>query len=63
MMRAFLAVIVIIYLVGAGVAMSSVFRSQWESAPAPDFAVSMAQELPRALAWPATAGRALSGSD
>jgi hypothetical protein len=62
-MRILLSLIVIIYLVGAGVELAPTFRSQWNTAPAPEFAASMAQELPTALAWPATVGRTLTGRD
>ena len=52
-MRLLLALVVIIYLVGVGVELSPTIRSQWTAAPAPDFATSVAVEIPRALAWPA----------
>jgi hypothetical protein len=58
-MRALIALIVIIYLVGVGVVLSPTIQSQWSSAPASGLAASVAQELPRALAWPA---RALHGA-
>jgi hypothetical protein len=57
-MRLLIALIVIIYLVGVGVVLSPVIQSEWNSAPAAGLAAGVAQELPRALTWPA---RALHG--
>jgi hypothetical protein len=52
-MRTLLALAVIIYLVGVGGELSPTIRTQWNGAPAPEFATNVALELPRALAWPA----------
>jgi hypothetical protein len=52
-MRLLLALVVVIYLVGVGVELSPTIRTQWNGAPAPEFATSVALEIPRALAWPA----------
>ena len=52
-MRALIALMVIVYLVGVGVALSSTIRAKWNSAPASDLAASVGQDLPYALAWPA----------
>lgn len=52
-MRALVALIIIIYLVGVGVALSPTIRANWNSAPASDLAASVGQDLPYALAWPA----------
>jgi hypothetical protein len=54
-MRALIALIVIIYLVGVGVALSPTIQAKWSSASASDLATSVAQELPNAVAWPARA--------
>jgi hypothetical protein len=52
-MRALVALIVIIYLVGVGVALSPTIRAKWNSATAAELAASVGEDLPRALAWPA----------
>ena len=52
-MRALIALILIVYLVGVGVALSPTVRAKWEAAPASELAASVAQALPDALAWPA----------
>ena len=54
-MRALIALIVIIYLVGVGVALSPTIQAKWNSASASDLATSVAQALPDAFAWPARA--------
>ncbi|THD43516.1 MAG: hypothetical protein E7774_12635 [Bradyrhizobium sp.] len=62
-MRTLLALAVIIYLVGVGMALSPTIRSQWTSAPAPELVASVTQELPGALAWPARSVRAIDGQN
>jgi hypothetical protein len=52
-MRLLLALILIAYLVGVGVVLSPTIQTQWSGAPASELVASVAQELPRALAWPA----------
>jgi hypothetical protein len=54
-MRVLIALIVILYLVGVGVALSPTIQAKWSSASASDLATSVAQELPNAIAWPARA--------
>jgi hypothetical protein len=54
-MRILIALIVIIYLVGVGVELSPTIQAKWNSTSASDFATSLAQALPNALAWPARA--------
>ncbi len=54
-MRALIALIVIVYLVGVGVALSPTIQAKWYSASASDFATSVRQALPNAVAWPARA--------
>ncbi|MGA2042198.1 MAG: hypothetical protein ABSG83_02390 [Roseiarcus sp.] len=54
-MRVLLALIVVIYLVGVGVALSPTVQNKWTSVPASEFATSVAQALPGAAAWPARA--------
>ncbi len=54
-MRVIIALIVIVYLVGVGVALSPTIQAKWNSASASDLTTSVAQALPNALAWPARA--------
>ena len=53
LMRAIISLIVIIYLVGVGVELSPTIQAKWNSGSASDLATSVAQALPRAVAWPA----------
>jgi hypothetical protein len=53
-MRTFVALVVIIYLVGVGVMLAPTFSSKWNSGTASDLLASVWQELPGALAWPVT---------
>jgi hypothetical protein len=50
-MRAFIALVVIIYLVGVGVVLAPTISSKWNSGTASDLFQSVWQELPGALAW------------
>jgi hypothetical protein len=59
-MRALIALIVIVYLVGVGVVLSPTIRAKWDSAPASDLAASVGQDLPYALAWPARVYRSMT---
>ena len=52
-MRALIALIVIVYLVGVGIALSPTIKAKWNSASASDLATSVRQALPNAVAWPA----------
>jgi hypothetical protein len=54
-MRLVIALIVIIYIVGVGVVLSPTIQAKWNGASASDFATSVAQALPNALAWPVRA--------
>lgn len=51
-MRAFIALIVIVYLVGVGVALAPTISTKWNTATAADLFGSVWVELPGALAWP-----------
>jgi hypothetical protein len=61
-MRLFLALLVIIYLVGVGVTLAPTIRAKWSNSTASDLAASAVQELPVALAWPATVYRSITGA-
>ena len=52
-MRGLIALIVVVYLVGVGVALASTIEANWSSATAAEFASRVGQQLPYALAWPA----------
>ena len=54
-MRTLVALILIIYLVGVGVAIAPTMHDKWSSASAAELATSVAQALPGAAAWPARA--------
>jgi hypothetical protein len=58
-MRAFVALVVVVYLVGVGVALSPTVQNKWSSVPASEFASSVAEALPGAAAWPARAFQSL----
>ena len=59
-MRLLIALLVIIYLVGVGVALAPTIKGKWNSASASELATSIAQALPNALAWPARAYRSMT---
>jgi hypothetical protein len=52
-MRGLIALIVIVYLVGVGVALAPTIQAKGNGASASDIATSVGQALPNALAWPA----------
>ena len=54
-MRAIIALIVIIYVAGIGVALSPTIESKWSGGTTSEFATGVAQALPGAVAWPARA--------
>jgi Flp pilus assembly pilin Flp len=56
-MRGFIALIVIAYLVGVGVALSSAMSN---SASMSEFATSVGRALPGALAWPVSAHHSIA---
>jgi len=58
--RVLIALIVIVYFIGVGVALAPPIRANWSSATAAEFAVRIAQDLPYTLTWPAWVFRSLS---
>jgi hypothetical protein len=58
-MHGLVALIAIIYLLGVGVVPAPTVQAKWTSAPASDFAASVGQDLPSALAWPAWVYRSM----
>lgn len=57
-MRAFIALVVVVYFVGVGVALAPTIHDHWNTATAPALADSVARAAPDAFAWPARAYRA-----
>jgi hypothetical protein len=53
-MRTFIALLVIVYLVGVGVVLAPTISGKWNTATAADLSGSVWAELPPALAWPVT---------
>lgn len=60
-MRGLIVLLVIIYLVGVGVALSPTIELKWNNAAASDLAASVGQDLPYALAWPARVYNSMAG--
>lgn len=52
-MRLLLSLLLIVYLVGVGVALAPTIQGKWDSATASQLFASVMDELPRAMAWPA----------
>ncbi len=51
-MNMLISLIVIVYLVGVGVALSPVIEDKWSTSSAQDLTRSVGEALPGALAWP-----------
>jgi hypothetical protein len=60
-MRTFVALVVIIYLVGVGVVLAPTIQGKWNTGTASELFASVWQELPRALTWPATLYHSMRG--
>lgn len=56
-MQTLLSILVIVYLVGVGVVLAPTVKAEWNTTPASQFVASVANEMPRALAWPAVVYR------
>jgi len=54
-MRALIALIVIVYLIGVGVVLAPTIQSKWNTATAAELTASVGHALPSAFAWPVTA--------
>lgn len=59
-LRALVAVIIMVYLVGVGIALAPAVRTNWDNVPAAELASIVSQSLPAALAWPARAYGSMS---
>jgi hypothetical protein len=51
-MRTFIALVVVVYLVGVGVVLAPTFSAKWNNGTASDLFASIWVEFPSALAWP-----------
>jgi hypothetical protein len=51
-MRVLILLIVVVYLIGVGVALAPVVKSKWNDGTASDFSASVVQAAPAALLWP-----------
>ena len=63
LVRAFISLVVIIYLVGVGVALAPTFQANWSTSTTSRLAAIVASELPGALSWPATVYRRVAGNN
>ena len=54
-MQLILTLIVIVYLIGIGVALAPTVQAQWNNGSASEFVSDVAHELPSAAAWPVRA--------
>jgi hypothetical protein len=61
-MRMFIALVVIIYLVGIGVVLSPTISTKWNTATASDLFGSMWLELPGAMSWPVSVYHRVTGT-
>jgi hypothetical protein len=52
-MRFVVAILLIVYLIGVGVVLAPTIRANWSSASTEVFFGSIANDMPRALEWPA----------
>lgn len=59
-MRGIIFLLVIIYLVGVGVALAPTVQSKWNTATAAELSSNIAEALPDALAWPVRAFRTIT---
>jgi hypothetical protein len=60
-MRLLIGLLVIVYIVGVGVVLSPTIMAEWSAAPASNFATSVADALPNAVAWPVRAFHNMTG--
>ena len=61
-MRAIIALIVIVYLIGVGVTLAPTIQGKWNTATAAELTASVGQALPTAFAWPVTAYHSIIAS-
>ena len=59
-MRGIIALLVIIYLGGVGIALAPTVQANWSTASASQLFGNVATELPKAVSWPATAYRSIT---
>jgi hypothetical protein len=62
-MRAFIALVVIVYLIGVGVALAPTIQGKWSTATAAELTSSVGQALPSAFSWPVTVYHNITGKE
>jgi hypothetical protein len=62
-MRMLIALIVIVYLIGVGVALAPTVEGKWNTATAAELTATVGQALPHAFAWPVAAYHSITGKD
>jgi hypothetical protein len=62
-MRAFVALVIIVYLIGVGVALAPTIQGKWNTATAAELTASVGQALPNAFAWPVTVYHNITGKE
>jgi hypothetical protein len=60
-MRALIALIIIVYLIGVGVVLAPTIQSKWNTVTAAELTSSVGQALPGAFAWPVAAYHSIVG--
>jgi hypothetical protein len=54
-MRTFIALLVMVYLIGVGVVLAPTVSGKWNSGTPAELSASIVQQAPLAFAWPVTA--------
>ena len=62
-MRLLIGLIVMVYLVGVGVALAPVFQNNWNQITAAQTSAIVAQAVPGALLWPVVVYKRLAGQE
>ena len=62
-MRLLIVLIVIVYLIGVGVALAPTVEGKWNTATAAELTATVGQALPHAFAWPVAAYRSITGKE
>jgi hypothetical protein len=62
-MRMLIVLIVIIYLIGVGVALAPTVEGKWNTATAAELTATVGQALPHAFAWPVAAYHNITGKE
>jgi hypothetical protein len=62
-MRILIALIVVVYLVGVGVALAPTVEGKWNTATVAELLATVGQALPHAFAWPVAAYHSITGKE